>query len=341
MIIGVTGYPCSGKDELAKYLENKGFHHISLSDLLRDMIRKKGKKPFAKELIKTGNALRKEKGSGILGRMALDRIEPNKNYVVSGIHNPIEIEVLKTRKDFILVDIQAPIKQRFKRISARQREGEKITYEDFKYREEKERSDKLEELRVHDCVRLAKVKISNDKGLTEFYKKIDRFLKDWQPKLDKRVSWDEYFLGLIDVVAKRATCNRGKTAVLIVKEKRILTTGYVGSAIGMPHCDEVGHMMRSLVVEDGTQSRHCIRTIHAELNAIAQAARNGISIDGGTLYCRMTPCFTCSKVIVNSGIKRVVAKTRYHADALSREVFKKAGVTLVTLENKLEKYKDQ
>lgn len=341
MIIGLTGFPCSGKDEMAKYLETKGFHHISLSDILREIILKKRKKITANELIKTGNELRRKKGHGIIARMALASLEPNKNYIITSIRNPVEIEVLKTRKDFILVNIEAPSRQRFKRMHERQREGTKITFEDFKDREKKERSDKPEELRVHDCVKLAKVKIVNDKRLTEFLRKIDRFLKDWKPKLDKRVGWDEYFLGLIDVVARRATCDRGKTAVIIVKNKRILTTGYVGSPIGLPHCDDVGHMMRSLIAEDGTQSRHCIRTIHGELNAIAQAARNGISIDGATLYCKMTPCFTCAKAIINSGIKRVVAKIRYHADQLTLETFKKAGVKLNILENKLEKYKDQ
>ena len=122
--------------------------------------------------------------------------------------------------------------------------------------------------------------------------------------LDARPDWDEYFLGIIQEVAKRATCDRGKAGCIIVKDKRILATGYVGSPVGQPHCDESGHMMRDVVSPDGSISKHCIRTIHAEQNAICQAARFGIPLEGSTLYCKMEPCFTCAKMIVNCGIKR-------------------------------------
>ena len=94
-----------------------------------------------------------------------------------------------------------------------------------------------------------------------------------------RPSWDEYFLGLMDEVGARATCDRGRSGCIIVRDKQIVCTGYVGSPPGFPHCDEVGHLMKEVVEEDGTSRMHCVRTIHAEQNAICQAARYGILPD--------------------------------------------------------------
>ncbi|MBU0635808.1 cell division protein DedD, partial [Candidatus Micrarchaeota archaeon] len=107
------------------------------------------------------------------------------------------------------------------------------------------------------------------------------------------------------------------------------------------HCDEVGHLMKTNVHADASGSRHCIRTIHAEQNAIAMAAKLGVPVKGATLYCKMTPCRLCAMLIVSVGIKRVVAERKYHAGKDSEELFKSAGIELVYLEERLEKYKDQ
>jgi len=159
---------------------------------------------------------------------------------------------------------------------------------------------------------------------------------------NKRPSWDEYFLGLIEPISRRATCNRGRSGAIIVSPHHtILATGYVGSPPGQPHCDEVGHMMRTVIDEKGNRSRHCVRTLHAEENAILQCAKDGIRIEGGTLYCKMVPCYNCAMRIVRVGIKRVVAQKRYHADELTLKLFKDAGVELTVIENIKEEYKDQ
>ncbi|MDE1874658.1 MAG: cytidine/deoxycytidylate deaminase family protein [Patescibacteria group bacterium] len=155
-----------------------------------------------------------------------------------------------------------------------------------------------------------------------------------------RPSWDEYFMKIADVVGERATCDRGRSSCLIAKDKRILVTGYAGAPAGVAHCDDVGHEMHTVIHEDGTQSKHCIRTAHAEQNAIANAARKGVAIEGATLYCNMTPCYTCAKMIINAGIVRVVAKKDYHAGRRSKEVFKEAGVTLEILDPEVETYKE-
>lgn len=154
-------------------------------------------------------------------------------------------------------------------------------------------------------------------------------------------SWDEYFMKIMEVVSSRGTCDRGRTGSVITKNNRIVSTGYVGSPIGLPHCDEVGHEMHTVINEDGTQSRHCIRTTHHEQNAICQAARYGIALDGATLYCKMTPCYTCAKMIINTGIKRVVCAQDYHAGQKSKEIFKIAGVDYLLLDESVVKYEDQ
>lgn len=156
-----------------------------------------------------------------------------------------------------------------------------------------------------------------------------------------RPSWDEYFLELANTAAKRATCDRGRSGCVIVRDKQVLVTGYVGSPQGLPHCDDVGHLMKKVIHDDGSITQHCMRTVHAEQNAICQAARRGMALDGGTLYCRMTPCRTCAMLIINCGIKRVVCQNRYHAATESEEMFIQAGVKLDYASEDVVQYENQ
>jgi dCMP deaminase len=155
-----------------------------------------------------------------------------------------------------------------------------------------------------------------------------------------RPSWDEYFIKITEMVGSRGSCDRGRVGCVITRDKRIISTGYVGSPIGLPHCDEVGHELHTVTHADGTTSKHCIRTAHAEQNAICEAARIGISLNGGTLYTKMTPCYICAKMIINTGIKRVVCAQDYHAGTRSKEIFQEAGVEFVLLSDNMTTYKD-
>ncbi len=156
-----------------------------------------------------------------------------------------------------------------------------------------------------------------------------------------RPSWDEYFMELANTVARRATCDRGRSGCVIVRNKQILVTGYVGSPRGLPHCDEVGHLLKKVTHEDGNTSTHCMRTVHAEQNAICQAARLGISLEGGTCYCRMTPCRTCAMLLINSGIERIVCEKKYHAGKESEEMFRQAGVEIQYFHDEVLRYDRQ
>lgn len=147
----------------------------------------------------------------------------------------------------------------------------------------------------------------------------------------RRPTWDEYFIEVMHAIAKRGSCDRGRMGAVIVVDKQLVATGYVSAPAGCKTCDEVGHLMQIEYDERGGQHQHCVRTTHGEANAIAQAARKGVSVDGGTVYTTMTPCLDCAKLLINAGIRRVVAERRYHADHDSVAMLAEAGVELVVI----------
>jgi len=142
-----------------------------------------------------------------------------------------------------------------------------------------------------------------------------------------RPSWDEYFMAITAQVAERATCTRRQIGAVLVKDKRILATGYNGAPSGSPHCDVVGCLREQRAIPSGTQHELC-RGIHAEQNAVIQAARHGIAIDGATVYCTHQPCVLCAKILINAGVQRIVYQEPY-PDALAAEMLDEAGVEVV------------
>ncbi|WGK68121.1 cytidine/deoxycytidylate deaminase family protein [Candidatus Haliotispira prima] len=145
----------------------------------------------------------------------------------------------------------------------------------------------------------------------------------------QRPSWDDYFFEVCEAISGRATCDRGRSGCVIVKDKQILATGYVGAPAGLPHCDEVGHLLKRVTHEDGSVSSHCMRTVHAEQNAICQAAKFGLVLNGATVYCTMTPCRSCAMMIINIGIRRVVVGKRYSRGRESEEMFAAVNIELL------------
>lgn len=139
----------------------------------------------------------------------------------------------------------------------------------------------------------------------------------------KRPTWDEYFLKIAEIIGSRSTCDRAHVGAVITRNNVILSTGYNGAPRGLPHCDDVGHE-----IVDG----HCVRTVHAEANAMAQAARHGAAIEGGTIYLTISPCYDCFKMMVNAGIKGVIYRQFYSSRyGLSKAVLnlsKKTGVKI-------------
>lgn len=142
-----------------------------------------------------------------------------------------------------------------------------------------------------------------------------------------RPSWDEYFMELAQVVAKRSTCNRRSVGTVLVRDKRILTTGYNGSPPGLPHCTDAGCLMLD---------NHCVRAIHAEQNAIIQGALHGIDLRGATCYVTSSPCVHCSKMLIAAGVKRIVYLDNY-TEAIGQEMAREAGVILERFEREEER----
>jgi len=143
----------------------------------------------------------------------------------------------------------------------------------------------------------------------------------------KRPSWDSYFIQMAQVVAGRSTCLRRQVGAVMVKDKQILSTGYNGSPSGLQHCDEVGCLRQSLGVPSGERHEIC-RAVHAEQNALVQAAKHGVAITGADLYTTHQPCVLCTKLLINAGIKRVIYVYSY-PDELAVKMATEAGLNLV------------
>ena len=147
-----------------------------------------------------------------------------------------------------------------------------------------------------------------------------------------RPTWDEYFMEITHLVARRSTCLRRQVGAVLVKDKNILATGYNGAPSGIAHCLDVGCLREKLGIPSGERHELC-RGLHAEQNAIIQAAKRGTNIDGATLYCTTMPCIICSKMIINAGIRQIVYEGGY-ADSLAAEMIAESGVVIVRFAGK-------
>ena len=141
-----------------------------------------------------------------------------------------------------------------------------------------------------------------------------------------RESWDRYFMGMAKQAATRATCDRKSVGCVLVVDKQVVSTGYNGSIAGMPHCDDVGHMM---------EDDHCTRVVHAEMNAIAQAARRGAAVEGATAYVTASPCWPCFKVLANAGIRRIVF-AEFYRDKRIFDAVENLGLIVEQLRSSVE-----
>jgi dCMP deaminase len=149
--------------------------------------------------------------------------------------------------------------------------------------------------------------------------------------MNERPSWDQYFLTITRQVAERSTCKRAKVGAVIVRDKNILATGYNGAPAGLAHCTEVGCLIYESKTPSGDIEENCYRTIHAEINAIAQAAKNGVSIRDAAIYVTHTPCIHCMKVLINTGIKQIFYEKDYKANTV-RELLASTDVVIKKVE---------
>ncbi len=327
MIIGLTGKNGSGKTEICEYLKSRGFEYHSLSDEIREEIRRRGQEITREILIEVGNDLRQKFGPGILAERILTNLEMDHNYVIDSIRNPQEVEVLKHRKDFVLLAVEAEPAIRFERSRKRGREGAAPTFEQFMSEEQLELESANPANQQLDATRRkTDVVIANNGSIEELHRGLDALLP---PLLSQftRPSWDEYFMNIAKVVAMRSNCMKRKVAAIIVKDRRVISTGYNGTPRGAKNCNEGGCPRCNSMAESGTALDECL-CCHGEENAITQAAYHGTSLKGSTLYTTLAPCLLCTKMIINSGIAEVVYNQDYPLNRRALSLLTECGVAL-------------
>lgn len=343
MIVGITGTLGAGKGTIVDFLLKKDFKHYSVRAFLTEEILKRGLEVNRDNMVSVANDLRAKFGpSCIVEELHKRALLSGGNAVIESIRCPGEVEALGNKEGFVLFAVDADVEARYSRIVERGTATDRISFDQFnaEERREMESSDPTKQ-NIRKCIDAADHKFKNDWTIKELHGKVSAVLGKIGSGEEKyvRPSWDEYFMEICRTVAKRGTCDRGRSGCVIVKDKQILVTGYVGSPVGFPHCDDVGHKMEEWT-HDGVVRQHCVRTAHAEQNAICQAAKLGVPLEGATLYCKMTPCDICAKMIINSGIKRVVCEKVYHA-AQENEFYKTAGIQLDVLNEVIEEYEGQ
>ncbi|HIW88092.1 MAG TPA: AAA family ATPase [Candidatus Onthomorpha intestinigallinarum] len=341
IIIGITGTLGAGKGTIVEKLKKRGFKHYSVRDFLVEQIRQRGLEVNRDSMRELANELREKNGADYIVECLVGRaMAQGDDCVIESIRNPKEVETLRRIRNFHLFSVDADIHKRYERIRSRKSSTDNVSFETFVENEKKEMSSDNESgQNLSACMALADFRFNNDKDIEDLDRQVEDALKSIEKEM--RPSWDEYFMDLANAASKRATCDRGRSGCVIVKDRQVLVTGYVGSPRGLAHCDDVGHLFRKMINDDGSISTHCVRTVHAEQNAICQAARRGIALEGATLYCRMTPCRTCAMLIINCGISRVVCQMKYHAGAESEEMFRQAGIQLEFFCDQVLKYDKQ
>lgn len=325
MILGLSGRNGAGKGEVVRFLEARSFSAYSLSDVIREELRARGLEETRERMIETGNAIRARHGPGGLALRLVERLVPDRNVVVDSIRHPAEVAVLRERSaSFRLLWVDAPEEVRFARLRARGRGGDPTTLAELRRLEQRELGSDDPAAQQLLAVRdLADFTLVNDGSLEALHARVQEVLA--RSYFFERPGWDEYFMGIARVVASRSNCVKRKVAAVITVDRRIVSTGYNGTPRGVRNCNEGGCPRCNAFAEGGTRLDECLCS-HGEENAITQAAYHGVSVRGGTLYTTLSPCLTCTKMIINAGLVEVVYNADYPLGGTALELLREAGV---------------
>ncbi len=327
MIIGLTGKNGSGKGEAARFLTESGYEYYSLSDILREELTARGQQVTRERLISIGNELRAAHGAGALAERTLAKLGAEAHAVVDSIRNPFEVEALRRRRDFHLLSIDAEPEVRFERVKARRREGDPDTYEAFLEVEAREaQTPDPTTQQMNRTAEMADAVVFNNGTVEELRDQVRQVVQALAAN-QQRPGWDEYFMDIARVVALRGNCIKRKIAAVIVRDRRIISTGYNGTPRGITNCSEGGCPRCNHFGASGEKLDECLCS-HAEENAIVQAAYHGVSIKGGTIYTTYSPCLICTKMIINSGLMEVVYDKAYTIADVPLRLLKEAGIVV-------------
>jgi dCMP deaminase len=325
MIIGVSGLNGSGKGEVVRFLSERSFYALSLSDVIRDELAARGLAETRERMIETGNAIRSAEGPGGLAERLARRIAPDRNYVIDSVRHPAEVAVLRARKKrFKLLWVDADESIRIQRIRARARAGDPDTLEALREVEGRELASAdpsgQQLLAVRD---LADFSVRNEGTVEALRQQVQDILREHQ--FFERPSWDAYFMSIARQVASRSNCVKRRVGAVIVVDRRIVSTGYNGTPRGVRNCNEGGCPRCNAFTEGGARLDECLCS-HAEENAITQAAYHGVSVRGGSIYTTFSPCLQCTKMIINAGLEEVAYSADYPLGEVALALLREAGV---------------
>ncbi len=325
MRIGVAGLNASGKTEVVRLLETRSFYAVSLSDAIREDLRRDGLEATRENMIERGRALRDRFGPGILAERVQATLPPDRNHVIDSIRHPAEVEVFQRARDWVLLWVEASAETRYERLRARGRVGEDISFGEFQALQERELESPDPSRQQLLAVRELADEVISNEGTPE------DLAADLQRVLERRLffrarpSWDEYFMSIARVVASRSNCVKRNVGAVVVSDRRIISTGYNGTPRGVRNCNEGGCPRCASGAESGTRLDECLCS-HAEENAITQAAYHGVSVRGASVYTTFSPCLICTKIVINAGIRELVYDARFPLGERSLELLAEAGL---------------
>jgi len=325
MILGVSGLNGAGKGEIVRFLEERSFYALSLSDVIREELRRQGLEETRERMIETGNAMRAAEGpGGLAGRLA-GQLSPDRNYVIDSVRHPAEVDLLRVRTErFKLIWVEADEAGRFERIRARGRGGDPASLEELRVLEGRELENADPAAQQLLAVReIADFVVQNEGSIEELRRSVHGILAE--NFCFERPSWDEYFMSIARVVASRSNCVKRRVGAIIALDRRIISTGYNGTPRGVRNCNEGGCPRCNSFAESGTRLDGCLCS-HGEENAITQASYHGVSVRGGVLYTTFCPCLMCTKMIINAGIEEVAYNAAYPLADVSLTLLREAGV---------------
>jgi dCMP deaminase len=325
MILGVSGLNGSGKGEVVRFLEERSFYPLSLSDVIRQELARQGVEETRERMIEAGRALRWAEGEGALAIRLADQLASDRNYVIDSVRHPAEVQELRQRtSSFKLVWVEAPDEVRIERIRARGRSGDPTTLEALLELEGRELgSDDPAAQQLLAVEALADFRVSNAGSIDELRQSVHQILGD--NLFFDRPSWDEYFMSIARMVASRSNCVKRRVGAVIALDRRIISTGYNGTPRGTRNCNEGGCPRCNSFAEGGARLDECLCS-HGEENAITQAAYHGVSVRGSTVYTTFCPCLMCTKMIINAGIEEVAYNAAYPVGDVSLTLLREAGV---------------
>lgn len=332
-VVAVVGMCGAGKSITSDFFRDTlGYQFLRFGQITLDEVQRRGLEPTEQIEKSIREGLRREHGMAafaILNEPKIRSLLESGNVVADGLYSWSELKYLREQfvDNLTVVAIHSPPALRYKRLEERtqvdaQMRNRPMTSEQARSRDYAE----IENIEKAGPIAMADIMIVNTGEVTELLGDLNYHFGD----KFRRDSWDDYFMKIAALVAERSNCRRHHIGAITVKDKRILTTGYNGGAKDMPDCLELGCRKDELGHSSGVGHNDC-RAIHAEQNAIIQAASKGINIDGATIYSTHTPCSICANMIKNVGIRRVVSYHDY-ADASARAFLEKAGVQLDKLD---------